>query len=802
MRRNILLAVLVASGCGSLRSPEELYRESDTLRRRGLTQPAIEAADRGWRQWKSRPNTEWYWKFRLLAAELQFLQGAPERARELLEGGGGLPPAGELMARYLADLGQAKNNPALVEQALELSSRQNLRSIIPAIELKRAYLDGYTPRSDAFLRHGLAQAQAESDYYMQSAALLDLGHQRVLWSRFDEAIPYLERAEELAHRVGAVRIQARAEGHLGWCSYRLGDFDRALKSLTEASVLSRQVLDYKNLIGYLIDIGDIHYRRQYFGPALSYYRQAADLAKRLNNGALLVMTLNNQAATSLEIGDLPAAERFDKQADDLLAKSPDPESQLHSQLHSARIEAAKKRSGLAESAFRAVIESARRQRNPLVLWEAEAGLAGQLHAQGRETEADAAYRNALATIEEQWSILGEDRHKVTFLAQLIRFYGDYVDFLMSLGQADRAAAVADSSRARVLAEYLSREPDRNMAIRLAPAGHVLLSYWLGPGHSYLWVCGPRGMSHYVLPGEKSIENLVKQYRAAIERGHDPLELDNPAGRLLYQTLIEPARAAIPPGATVIVVPDGCLHGLNFETLLVDHPSPHYWIEDVTVAVAPALGLLQPSPRTISPGKLLFIGDPAQADADFGPLPHLKQEAEIVGRNFPKALTVLRGERANPPAYAAAKPHDYSMIHFAAHAVANAESPLNSAIILSRMNGEYKLYAEEVLRQPLQAELVTISACRSAGAKSYAGEGLVGFTWAFMQAGARNVVAGLWDADDEATAELMGDFYGNLAAGSSPATALRQAKLKLLHAKGMNQRPYYWGPFEVFTRELL
>jgi CHAT domain-containing protein len=562
-------------------------------------------------------------------------------------------------------------------------------------------------------------------------------------------------------------------------------------------------LDDKSLVLHLNDIGNVYYRRREFAPAISYYGQAADLAKRLNDDASLIMALNNLSATSIESGDLASAERYDDQADALLAKFPDPVSALNSRLHTAWIEAAKKQPAQAESSFRAVIESARREREPLVLWEAQAGLARQLHAAGRDAEADPEYRNALATIEEQWSNLGEDRHKVTFLAQLIRFYGDYVDFLMNVGQADRAAAVADSSRARVLAEELGSEPDRRMAIRLAPAGYVLLSYWLGPVRSYMWLIGPNGMSHYVLPGEERIAEMVKQYSAAIERGHDPIESDNPAGRLLYQTLIEPARALIPAGTTVVVVPDGSLHGLNFETLIVGDPRPHYWIEDVTVEVAPALGLLEPSvPRGGSTGKLLFIGDPVQADPEFRPLPHLKQEAEIVERSFPpKALTMISGERANPPAYAASKPRDYSMIHFAAHAIANPESPLNSAIILSKINGEYKLYAEAVLQEPLQADLVTISACRSAGAKSYAGEGLVGFTWAFMQAGARNVVAGLWNADDEVTAELMGEFYRRLGAGSTPAAALRLAKLKLLHSKGPNQRPYYWGPFEIFTREV-
>ena len=100
--------------------------------------------------------------------------------------------------------------------------------------------------------------------------------------------------------------------------------------------------------------------------------------------------------------------------------------------------------------------------------------------------------------------------------------------------------------------------------------------------------------------------------------------------------------------------------------------------------------------------------------------------------------------------------------------------------------------------PLTAELVTISACRSAGAKTYAGEGPVGFAWAFLRAGARNVIAGLWDVNDRSTAQLMSGLYAEIARGSTPADALRAAKLSLVRGGGSYAKPYYWAPFQVYT----
>ena len=100
--------------------------------------------------------------------------------------------------------------------------------------------------------------------------------------------------------------------------------------------------------------------------------------------------------------------------------------------------------------------------------------------------------------------------------------------------------------------------------------------------------------------------------------------------------------------------------------------------------------------------------------------------------------------------------------------------------------------------PLNAELVTVSACRSAGGKTYGGEGLVGFAWAFMKAGAGNVIAGLWDVNDRSTVQLMTTLYSRIAQGAPVAEALRSSKLALIHGGGSYAKPFYWGPFQLYT----
>ena len=94
---------------------------------------------------------------------------------------------------------------------------------------------------------------------------------------------------------------------------------------------------------------------------------------------------------------------------------------------------------------------------------------------------------------------------------------------------------------------------------------------------------------------------------------------------------------------------------------------------------------------------------------------------------------------------------------------------------------FKLYARDIMRYPLHARLVTISACYGSGLRAYAGEGLVGLSWAFLRAGAHNVIGALWEVNDASTPLLMDRLYGELEAGSSPDAALRAAKLSLIHS---------------------
>ncbi len=213
---------------------------------------------------------------------------------------------------------------------------------------------------------------------------------------------------------------------------------------------------------------------------------------------------------------------------------------------------------------------------------------------------------------------------------------------------------------------------------------------------------------------------------------------------LYEQLVAPAQSFIAPQSNVTLVLDGALHGLNFETLI---NGDHYWLEDVALSIAPSLRVAGSTPAKAGTSKsmLLLIGDAESNGAEFPKLKSAAVEMAAIERTLPRySRTVFRGPQARPGVYREAMPDRFSIIHFTAHATANPDNPLESSVVLSAQQDGFKLYASDIAGIPLSADLVTISSCRSAGAKSYAGEGPIGLAWAFLHAGARNVVAGLWE----------------------------------------------------------
>jgi CHAT domain-containing protein len=826
-----LLLLVVLAGCGLVTSTscarqpaESLYRKSRTLLDRGDWRAALAAADAGFRRESS-------WRFRTLRAEILLSNGDAPRAMEALSSSPG-PATEELRARLDMLRGQAKyllsdyaGAEADLGQARELAKGLKQPVLDAEIELRRGALlvrQAKPTMAEESFRNVLKTAAAMDQLRLEVAAMGNLGFLFLNSYRYDDAIYWLNRARDGSEKLGLADSVARALGNLGWCYHRLGDEEQALRYMHEAEARFRASGNRYEQQAWTGNIGDVLLDEDDFAGAAKQFTAALEIDRDAREQYWRGTWLSNLAIASIGTKDFDAADRYNEEA--LRVKKNLPGGfDFQARVNRARIIVGRHDAGGndldgAEKLYRSLLEEG--SADPAEVLDAESGLAELLIKQGDTARADGQFRSALALIERQRASLARDEYKLSYFSGLIRFYQDYVDFLVSSGQAEKALEVAESSRARVLDEKLHSDTPGARDHAVSAAGlqqiakaskSVLLSYWLAPERSFVWVVTPESVTLHTLPPEKKIAALVEAYGALVENLRDPLDSESSSGRELAQILLEPVRPVLEDGARLILVPDRALHSLNFETLPDPGNPSRYVIERATISVAPSLGLLAGGSGGARPeNSILLIGDPEPAFEEYQRLPYAAKEMALIEQKFaassragaPARSVVIEGARAYPAAYRDNDPARFTFIHFAAHAVANRESPLDSALILSRQGSRdesgYELSARDVMNVPLRAELVTLSACRSAGARAYSGEGPVGLSWAFLRAGARNVVAGLWDVNDLSTAGLMADFYGRLTAGTAPAEALREAKLDLAHSIGAYRKPFYWGPFQLYT----
>lgn len=370
---------------------------------------------------------------------------------------------------------------------------------------------------------------------------------------------------------------------------------------------------------------------------------------------------------------------------------------------------------------------------------------------------------------------------------------------------------------------------------------VLAEFLLGEKRSLVWIVSRNSATVVSLPPRAKIETEIAEYRRLLSEKTSALTLDSSLekiqlqGTALYKALLAPAGNSIPSGSTLIIVPDGPLNYLPFETLIAGSKRdkegavrPTYALEQYSIAYAPSASALLTVRAMNSTANgwdktLLAFGDPVvgpQVQAESAPaavavraaydkyaerglpmtrLPFTREEVLSIAHLFPSPQDQLYlGASATEEAVQHEDLTRYRYIHFATHGFFDETAPYRSGILFSRNPASHEigvLQAGDIMRLRLNADLVTLSACSTGLGQLVSGEGLLGLTRAFFYAGARNLTVSLWNVNDSATSTLMRDFYLQLNRGTSKSEALRRAKLELLNGADRTWRaPFYWGAF--------
>jgi CHAT domain-containing protein len=762
---------------------------------------------------------EWVWRFKVLQAQVLISKSSSREALKFL--GDSLPPSlgtkeiairkalfEGIAYRTLQDFTKAEQKIGEAEQLATSFQPQMLSQVMNARGALEVDQGKFSSAQITFLR-ALTLARDLKEPLQEASALGNLARLAISQEHFDEAIDLNQSALKLAQSLDLQSLVTTVLGNMGWAYSELGDFNNGLEFYTRGADQAERI----GLSGYsaywFARLAKTYMALHRYGPAEALSRRTYERAKTLDNAQTMTECLNTLAELSLRTDQLDAAEQYNQQALKLEESGRDHFGVLDSLLVSGRIEIRRQHFAQAQELFDRISRDPKAE-TPLK-WEVRARLAELYDAEKLPSKAEQEYREAIDTIVAARHAINRDDLRLSYLSSGIEFYDEYISFLMRRNRPADALQVAELSRARTLLEGLSF--DDKLASKSIPAvqptqiakhlDSAILFYWLGEKESYLWVSTGAKSASFTLPKASEIAPLVSAYRGSLRDLQDARDKGSEDSVKLYSILVKPAEALIPTGSKVILLLDPSLSALNFETLIVPDPQPHFWIEDVTLTTASSLTLLASSAgRPASKEKnLLLVGNTVPVEP-FPPLPQAPDEMKRVESYFSASMrTVLEGKQATPLAYLNSNPERFSYLHFVTHGTASVTRPLESAVILSKDGESYKLYARDIVKHPLTAQLVTISACEGAGRTAYSGEGLIGLSWAFLRAGAHNVIGALWEVNDSAAPQLMDSFYSELSRGQDAASALRAAKLSLLHSKDTQsvfRKPYYWAPFQLYA----
>jgi CHAT domain-containing protein/Tfp pilus assembly protein PilF len=650
---------------------------------------------------------------------------------------------------------------------------------------------------------------------------LELGN--AAWVRGDVAAAegHYRSALAMAERTAPLsRLIARSLNNLGNVAVARAEWEAAEASYRRATALCRRYWPESLFTtGLLQNLGSVLAEQGRLAEADEAYREGLAVGEKAaprsgTVGAILLSLAELSQARGDQAGLEAYVERVMRVVED-----PSSTARALDRAYGLKGEVALSHGKLdeAETWFRKSIDAAERfypgDNRPTA---AHRRLARLHRRQGRTSEAAEDYRRAVEALEAQRLLLGgTGQRRLGFGVRHAQLYQEAVEALLEAGRAKDAFHYWERSRARALLEMLAERDlaglasaaypqplDLEQARQVLDPGTALLAYSVGSERTVLFVLPPRSsagegaaLETVVIPvGAEALRARILAWRRLAERSAPPPEFFAEA-RALFELLVRPAEPHLASARRLVLCPDGPLHQLPFAALRRNGAYLAEWKPSSLAPSATVLARLTRSRSTPAgrPSPIAF-GDPRATGLPR--LPGGRREVAVIRQLFPASRVFLGDEATEERVRVAGRAARY--VHFAGHGLVDESRPLESALALSPAaagGDDGRLHAWEIFEHVrLDADLVTLSACRSAAGAEVAGEGVLGLTRAFHYAGARSVLASLWRVPDKSTPEFMQWFYGGLKRGLAKDQALSRAQRASIRA---GHHPTRWASFQLY-----
>lgn len=597
------------------------------------------------------------------------------------------------------------------------------------------------------------------------------------------AYRHLRAGLRLAEQTGDPDVLTLGWFKLGKTQLFGGDVQAAAASLQQAAAYARQADDFEDLRRALLDLGRLYEIQEDWAQAAAYYEQAIVVTKRLR--------------ASLRATDWAAA-AFNE----------------WSESYRGRI--------------RALAAQGRHREAFLALEEARARNLQDLRLQAQfARDLPPAVRASFDSLSTRLSAVR------TELARYERL-DDAPDTLLS-----REIRLVTQRRALLNLDAPAAPSRADIQRELAAHDRTLVSYYLDapdwyygrPPRSFAFVVTADTLQLVPLDIDQgALQERLRAVSPVLTGAASPTlsttRFDLEALHHLYDRLVAPLRAALPPEGPLVVVPDGPLFQLPFSMLVTAppdgrhaYPTARYLVHERPISQELSASLLarpdraaagRPRPMdVIALGRSRFEASPADSAQSLrarsatlpdstgalAPLPGVRRELAAIGDLFAQPRSLLDEEATEAAFYRLQQ--EATVLHLASHAFVKPDAPLNNVFVLSPSRGDGPahdglLYLHELDRYQNAIPLVVLSGCGTARGLLRTGEGPQGLQYAFRAMGAESTLSMLWEIDDEVAVALTTAFYRELLQGAPKDVALQRAQRRYLATHDQRLSPFYWA----------
>lgn len=764
-------------------------------------------------------------------------------------------------------------------QALEYQ----YRSLKIAEDLGHKDLMGITLHNLGAIQQHLGNYRQASEYYYRSLKfreetgnkagianlLINLGNVQDSQGNHVQALDYYHKSLKIAEEISDQAAMALSLNNIGLIHQQQGNYAQALEYYDKSLKIAEDINNKAGIATVFISIGSAYQSQGKFTPALEYYQKSLKIKEELGDKAGTCITLYSMGSLYQCLKKYKEAVEYANRAADIAYHIGSPLLIWESQIVAGRAYQALNQPDEAKKTFAEAISAIEGTRNQFSGGEQEQqqffdgklwpyrGMISLLINQNNAVDAFAFVEHAKArtlldvlqtgklNITKAMN-LAEKQQEQTLNSELISLNAQiYKEKLLKQQDSVRLNDLnvrlqkvrleMEAFQTSLYASHPELQIHRGQAqtITLSEATALipdskttLLEFVVSEDQTYIFTLTkstsqstPDLKVYKIDIKQKALAKLCSDFR---ERLAGRLVSYQDLATKLYDLLLKPAYSQLAGKTNLIIIPDGVLWELPFQTL--QPARNHFLIEDTAISYAPSLTVLQKMHQTrqnhtSTPATTLLaagnpiIGNQTSAQVkdilmgeQLQPLPEAERQVKLLQKLYtPSHSKVYIGQQADE-ATVKAEAGNSRILQLATHGILNDVNPMYSQIVLAHndadTNEDGLLEAWEIMNIDLKADLVVLSACETARGKVGAGEGMIGLAWAFFVAGSPTTVVSQWKVESASTTELMVAFHKNLQMPTgkqnpkmTKAEALRQAALKLMKTQAY-KHPFYWAAFVV------